>query len=93
MVATAVLHNTAEIYKIKPFEEIENAALAFDESGNELGSGQGAFKVKINVETAIMPNRWAAIKRIFLEVEKPGTFFGTTLLKTVLVRSTWIREL
>ncbi|MBI3038843.1 hypothetical protein HYY75_07330 [bacterium] len=93
MVAHAVLQNICGIYKIKPFDEITDAAFIFDESGNEVSSGKSAFQVRISVNTVVMPNNWAVYKKIFLEVEKPGTFFGTTLLKTVVLRVSWLREL
>jgi type II secretory pathway pseudopilin PulG len=93
MVATAVLQNVAELYKIKRFEDIDNRTLAFDSSGNPASFGNRAFQIKIRVETVSMPNRWAVYKRIFLDVEKTGILFGTTLLKTVLLRSSWIREI
>lgn len=92
MVAGAVLHNMAEMYKIKPFEEIADAVFSFDESGGEMTTGNAAFKIRVAVETVPMPNNWCAYKRIYLDVEKPGTFFGTTLLKTALLRVAWVQE-
>jgi len=93
MVAGAVLQNLSELYKIKPFDAIANASFAYDENGNEVSGGKGAFQVRVVVETVLMPNRWSVYKRIFLEVEKPGTFFATTLLKTALLRVSWTRAL
>ncbi len=93
MVAGTVLQNLAEMYKIKPFDEIESGQAAYDENGSELRSGKGTFLVRVRVETFLMPNRWSIGKRIFLEVEKPGTFFATTLLKTALIRVAWTRAL
>lgn len=93
MVAGTVLQNLSELYKIKPFDEIENAAFAFDDNGVEMASGRGAFRVRVRVETVLMPNRWSICKRIFLEVEKPGTLFATTLLKSALLRVSWARAL
>lgn len=92
MVAGAVLHNISELYKIKPFEEIIRTVHHFDESGAEVPAGKSAFQIKVDVETVVMPNNWAAYKRIYLDVEKRGTFFGTTLLKTALLRTTWLRD-
>ena len=92
MVAGAVLHNISELYKIRPFEEIVRTVYHFDESGAEALPGKAAFQIKVDVETVVMPNNWAAYKRIFLDVEKRGTFFGTTLLKTALLRTTWLRD-
>ncbi len=92
MVATAVLHNLSEIYKIKPFNGIIDASMAFDAEGSET-SAKGDFLIKIRVETVPMANNWVIYKRIYLEVEKPGILFGTTILKTVVIRSSWIREI
>ena len=93
MVAGAVLQNLSELYKIKPFDDVVNASFAYDESGNESSSGKGAFQVRVVVDTVLMPNHWSVYKRIFLDVEKPGTFFATTLLKTALLRVSWTRTL
>ncbi len=86
MVASAVLQNTSAQYRLKPFREIESTTFGFDESGSPVTSGRPAFQVRIDVEPVVMPNQWSKYKRIFIDVVKPGTFFGTTLLKTALIR-------
>lgn len=86
MVASAVLQNTSAQYRLKPFRDIESTTFGFDESGSRITSGRPAFQVNIEVEPVVMPNHWSKYKRISIDVLKPGTFFGTTLLKTALIR-------